>query len=332
MSKRTTTRREFLRSAIGAGAAAGLGGLASCPTVPLWLADVGRAATAILRAAGYDADLLSVIEQGMTLVPPPDVAGKRVLLKPNLVDLPREGRPVVTNPAVVVAAAEAFRRRGAAEVVVGDGPALQRDTWDIIDAVGLSPLLREHGLPFVDLSLDDIVTRQNAGTSSPFNSIYFAATVANTDVLVSMPKMKTHHWAGVSLSMKNLIGTTSGAAYGWPRNRFHKVNVHKVVVDINRTRGADYCIVDGITAMEGNGPIQGTAKAVGVLVLGDNATAVDATCARIMRLRPEFVQHIAEAASTIGPISEANIEQRGEPIASVAQAFDVLPHLAILKA
>ncbi len=332
MARGRTTRREFLRQAAGFAGAAGVVGLSGCPGGILLPINDGFAATAILRSPDYGPGLVDVIEQGLQLVPPPDVAGKRVLLKPNLVDLPREGRPAVTNPAVIVAASEAFRRRGAAEVLVGDGPALQRDAYEIIDASGLTPLLDEHGLPFLDLNLDDVVRLSNAGGTTGLGDLFFASSVVHADVLVSMPKLKTHHWAGASLASKNMFGATPAAVYGWPRNRFHLRDLHKVVFDLNRTRSPDYCIVDGVTAMEGDGPVRGTAKDVGVLVFGDNATAVDATCARVMRLRPDRIDYLRLAAGILGPIQEGHIEQRGEAIAAVASPFAVVEHLNWLRA
>ena len=329
MADLRTTRREFLRAAAGA---SGLAAVAGCVDPFALPPDDGFAATAIMKAADYGNAVIDAIEQGMMLVPPPDVSGKRVLLKPNLVDLPRDGRPVVTNPAVIVAAAEAFRRRGAAEVIVGDGPALQRDAYEIIDAAGLTPLLDEHGLRFVDLNVEDLVRRSADGDATGSHDIFLAATVAQADVLVSMPKMKTHHWAGASLSMKNMFGALPGAVYGWPRNRLHRRDLHGAVFDVNRTRAPDYCIVDGVVCMEGDGPIHGTPKDVGVVVLGDNAPAVDATAARIMGLRPGAIAYLQLAGGVLGPLNEGSIEQRGEPIAAVASQFTLVDHLRWLQA
>lgn len=319
------TRRELLRAGAGTAAALALHGCIA-PTV----SDRGlRSAVAILRA-GYDDRLIDAIESGFTLVPPPDVTGKRVLLKPNLVDLPREEKPVCTHPAVIVAAAEALRRRGAAEIIVGDGPALQRDAWQIVDAIGLTPLLTQHSLRFVDLNTDDLVLQPNAGADTGLSGIYFGRTALAADVLISMPKMKTHHWAGVSLAMKNLFGTVSSLAYGWPRNRFHLLNVHNAILDINRTRPADYAIVDGITGLEGDGPVRGTPIDVGAIVMGDNLPAVDATAARVMGLKPEAVPYLQRAAGELGPIGESSIEQRGEPVADLRRSFAVVPHQATI--
>jgi uncharacterized protein (DUF362 family) len=322
------TRREFLKATACAGAAAVLPGCAGGP----FFDDRGlTAATAILRA-DYDDNLLGVIEAGLAMVPPPPVAGRRVLLKPNLVDLPREGRPAVTDPAVILAAAEAFRRRGAAEVFVADGPSLQRDAWQIMDATGLTQALAEQSIRFEDLGTSEVIGVANAGRRTGLDTLHFSQPAWGADLLVSLPKMKAHHWAGATLAMKNLFGIVAGEVYGWPRNIFHRRGLHTAVFDFNVTRPADYAIIDGVVGMEGDGPIRGTAIRAGVIVMGSSLPAVDATAARVMALQPERIDYLASAAGVLGPISEANIEQRGESIASVRTAFSVVPHLSFLKA
>ena len=73
-----------------------------------------------------------------------------------------------------------------------------------------------------------------------------------------MPKMKTHHWAGVTLSLKNCFGCLPGRVYGWPKNALHWVGIDKAILDVAGAVRPGYAIVDGIVAMEGNGPIDGT--------------------------------------------------------------------------
>jgi len=323
---RELSRRDFLKVTAGASVAIGLSGCG----LDVVFSDNGlTAASAILRAA-YDNSLADVIESGFSLVAPPDVTNKRVLLKVNLVDLPRQGKSIVTNPALIIAAAEAFRRRGAAEVIVADGPALQRDAWQIVDAIGLTGLLQDQGLSFIDLNMADMVRQPNALGATGLEQLYFSQPAWHADVLVSMPKMKTHHWAGVSLAMKNMFGTLSGVAYGSPRNIFHLRDPHYATLDFNHTLPADYAIIDGIVGLEGDGPVRGTGIDVGVLVMGDNLPAVDATAARIMGVRPERIRYLQGAAGILGPIGEGSIEQRGESIASVRTPFQFLPHQAIL--
>ncbi len=87
----------------------------------------------------------------------------------------------------------------------------------------------------------------------------------------------------------------------------------------------DFAIVDGIVGMEGNGPIQGTAKASGVLILGEDPVAVDATAARVMGLEPERIDYLAKAGTLLGHLQPDKIRQFGESIASVRTLFAVLP-------
>jgi uncharacterized protein (DUF362 family) len=217
--------------------------------------------------------------------------------------------------------AQAFRRRGASEVLIGDGPALQRDGWQIVDAIGLTPLLRDHSLQFIDLNTAEITRQVNAGSSLRVDHLYYSRVAWEADVIISVPKMKVHHWAGVSLSMKNMFGTLSSAAYGWPRNFFHLRELNNAVIDFNMTRAPDYAIVDGVVGLEGDGPVRGTPIDVGVVVMGANAPAVDATGARIMGFDPARVAYLQRAAGVLGPVGERDIEQRGETIASVRTPF-----------
>ena len=77
-------------------------------------------------------------------------------------------------------------------------------------------------------------------------------------MLISLPKLKTHHWAGATLSLKNLFGTLPGICYGWPKNELHWRGIPNSIVDIALTRTPDLAIVDGIVGMEGDGPLNGT--------------------------------------------------------------------------
>jgi len=144
---------------------------------------------------------------------------------------------------------------------------------------------------------------------------------------VSMAKMKTHHWVGVTLSMKNLFGVLPGDYYGWPKNVLHVAGIPGCITDIAATVRPHFAIVDGIVGMEGDGPIMGEPVNAGVLVMGRNLPAVDATCARIMAINPEKVPYLAAAESFLGPIRAAEIVQRGESIASVQRRFRLLDEI-----
>ena len=85
-------------------------------------------------------------------------------------------------------------------------------------------------------------------------------SLRRADLIVSLPKMKTHHWAGVTLSMKNLFGVMPGVCYGWPKNVLHHAGIRQSILDINAAVRPHLAIVDGIIGMEGDGPIMGTAE------------------------------------------------------------------------
>jgi uncharacterized protein (DUF362 family) len=110
--------------------------------------------------------------------------------------------------------------------------------------------------------------------------------------------------------------------YGWPKNRLHMVGIDRSVLDLNRIFRRSFAIVDGIVGMEGNGPIQGRPKKCGVMVMGPDLRAVDATCCRIMGIEPAEIGYIRMAAD-LGGMDETEIEQRGERIESVQQDFEV---------
>jgi len=275
----------------------------------------------IRRAANYERELASLIHESLCEFKLP-IEDKTVLLKPNLVGLDPLGI-MNTHPAVIAATREAFLRLGAWQVLIGDGPAMDRDTEAILESVSLREFVGPLARTFVDLNLDDVERVTLKSHASRLKELYLPKTVLGVDFLVSMPKLKTHHWAGVTLSLKNMFGVVPGGCYGWPKNVLHWAGIDGAILDVNAAARPDFAIVDGIVGMEGNGPIQGTPKACGVLVFGDDPVAVDATCCRIMGFNPLKVKYLAQAGTLLGHVEAAKIRQHGEDIA-VDKPFEVL--------
>jgi len=285
---------------------------------------------AVLAAEAYDDRLVDVVRRGVTEMGL-DVAGLRVVIKPNFVEFD-PGSVINTNPVLIACALEAFRSLGARDVVVAEGPGHRRDTEYIITASGLYDALRDTGASYVDLNGDAVRAVATASRYTNLERLYMAETVAGADLLVSMPKLKTHHWAGVTLSMKNLFGIMPGAVYGWPKNVLHYAGIQQSILDINASLPVRrFNIVDGIVGMEGNGPIQGTARQSGVLVFGADPVAVDATAARLMGIEPERVWYIRQADRFLGNLDESRIEQRGEDLTRYAQDYALIESLSELR-
>ena len=276
--------------------------------------------------ADYQQDIAGVITRGIDElgILPAELKGKRVLLKPNLVETALGAPHINTHPLVLRGAIEAFLRLGAASVMVAEGPGHRRDTLAVYEESGLAAVLTEDRIPFHDLNYISGYDLPNAGRQSSMRTLTFPALFKEVDWIVSVAKMKTHHWAGATLSMKNLFGVMPGIYYGWPKNVLHANGIQNSILDINATLNPHFAIVDGIVGMEGDGPIMGDPKRVGVLVMGRNLPAVDATCCRIMGIDPYKVSYLERADNWLGPVSEAAIEQRGESIPSVRTNFNLI--------
>lgn len=285
----------------------------------------GNSAVSILRARSYSEDLASRMREGIGQCGL-DVRGKRVLLKPNLVEFD-SATVINTDAAVIAAALEAFHALGAAEVKIGEGPGHRRDTLDLADDARYRANIPRFESLFTDLNRDDVSPVSNFAGESRF---YFPNTVLGADLIVSLAKMKTHHWAGATLSMKNFFGIVPGAVYGWPKNKLHYIGIPESVVALNRQFRKTFAIVDGIVGMEGNGPIQGTPKHAGVLVMGRDLVAVDATCCRIMGIDPEKIDYLRLAAD-LGHVHAPRIEQRGETVESVRSNFALMKEYEYLR-
>ena len=302
--------------------------LAGAGLVRQWLAE--RAGVFIAKDQRYHASLVPTIRDGLVAcgLAPETLRGKRVLLKPNLIEPTRDAPHMTTHPAMIVAAAEVFRGWGAS-VTVGEGPGHVRDTEMALVESGVAEALDTTGLAFADLNYQEVAWTANRGRASKLPGLFFPQAVAEADLVVSMPKMKTHHWVGVTAAMKNLYGTIPGIKYGWPKNVLHHNGIPETVFDINASLPKTIAIVDAIECMEGDGPIMGTMKPMGLVVVGTNPTAVDATVCRLMDVDPWQVPYLRLAAGRLGPLDERLIEQRGEAWQPLASPFTVLdePHL-----
>ncbi len=313
------TRREWLTIA-GSATVAGWAGF----KVPVEGPRVDDASSTkspvfVAKAGSYSEEIGAKILEGVKACGL-DVRGKRVVLKPNVVEFDK-ATAINTDVAVVAAAIEVFSKLGAADVRIAEGPGHRRDTFGLVEEAGYRGLLTKFDHLFTDLNRDDVSRVEGFADEG---EIYLPNTILGADLIVSMPKMKTHHWAGATLSMKNYFGVVPGCVYGWPKNMLHIVGIPRSIVELSRILGKkSFAIVDGIVGMEGNGPIQGTPKKAGVLVMGQDLRAVDATCCRIMGIDPAQVEYLSKSGH-IGNASANLIEMRGESAASVRTDFQLI--------
>ena len=325
----TLTRRDLL---VGSAAMAAGASVSAPFLLPNYQGDERprRSRVAILHAERYYHELDQILAAGLRLFPI-NVRDKTVVLKPNLVDY-TPGDAINTHPMLVLAAAESFRCLGARYVIVAEGPGHQRDTQLVLSQSGYQRSLRDENIRFVDLNRDELIRTSLRSRYMGIRDLWLPRTVLKADFLVSMPKIKTHHWAGVTLSMKNMFGIVPGARYGWPKNILHWKGIQESVLDLCATVPVHFVIADGIVTMEGNGPLNGTPRELGKIVLADDLVAADSTCARLMGFEPERIVHLRESSRFIGNLSPALIDQVGETLQPQTTPFQLVPEFRHLYA
>jgi uncharacterized protein (DUF362 family) len=279
---------------------------------------------ALGECSNYDSHLLKNLRDLWNQAEMPNVRGQRVLIKPNLIDY-LKNHPVTTSPEMVGAVADLLVELGAKEVIVGDGSGFRRETWPVAEAIGLSAVLAKRGLKFIDLNYDDPQPAQVKDKwFSRSSELWLPRHVLTSDLIISVPKLKTHHWAGVSLSLKNLFGVVPGARYGWPKNFLHINGISQSILGICQMLPPVVSIVDGIIGMEGDGPIFGSPVQHGLLAVGRDPVSVDVTCTKLMGFSIESIPHL-KLAAWAGIGQAYRIDVRGGPRERLQRKYQLPP-------
>ncbi len=336
MSKGQLSRREFGRllgaSALTAWPSAVLANGGGQPLKPSAAGPLLQ--VALVPCPDYGPETLAAaIREGWRSSRPPDIRGKRVVIKPNMVDVSAD-RPIHTDPRLVEALVLHLGDLGAREIVLAEGTSHNRDSEWLFRRSGYEALARRRGVRLVDLNYDELTPVKCVNPRATLlKEMSLPRTITSADIIISVPKMKTHKLAGITLSMKNMFGILPGIAYGWPKNTLHWNGIPLSICEINGTVKTHYSVVDGVVGMEGHGPVMGTAKKVGILILGDNALAVDATAARVMGVDPARVDYLAMAHRIkLGSLRREDIAVAVGSIDRFRTDFVLDPEFASLRA
>lgn len=221
---------------------------------------------------------------------PLDVSGKSVLVKPNMLGPFTPERHVNTSPLVVRAVVERLGKAGG-RVVVGDNPGA-RGYGAVEKSARTSGIAEAAGGAWENISGDAVRVRlPGSGLEATVSR-----RVLESDVLVSVPKFKTHVLTRISGAVKNSYGFVVGGE----KTRFHRElpgyqAFAEMLVDVYRIRVPDLVIMDGVTAMEGNGPSSDTLYPAGKILASDNGVSLDAVMATMMGMRPEKIAMLSRA-------------------------------------
>ena len=348
------SRRDFVKTSAGMVLGTAAGGL-----TPAWGSDrlgVERPVVSVVKIANDRVD--RAVEAAIDLLGGIETVAKgkdRIMLKPNLV---AEGPHFTTKPGVVKTLARLMQRSGR-EVVIGEGSAAgtgfnvrgdvtyrtrNREILDgmqqyVFDALGYSELARSLRVPLINLHSGDLAEVE-VPNGFVFDTITLHRSLTDVDLLCSVPMMKTHVLATVTLGMKNLIGLYPGTVYYSVRSWLHdhaamadSPGIAFETIDMVRANRLGLTVVDGSMAMEGDGPSNGSLVPMNVIVAGTNPLATDMVAADLMGIGVQEVPTFTWAyRAGLGPASVNGIEIRGEELADVRRPFakpNVIPWLSI---
>ncbi len=239
-----------------------------------------------------------------------------VLINPSWVAPPTDPQSaVITSPEVTRAVADIVRDLGA-RPVIAESSAVGVDTENVIAGSGYGDLRRE-GYEVIDLKSTPKITADIKG-GEILKKVETFELVAQADVIISVPKMKTHDQTEITCSLKKLKGLVTDEQ----KRKMHRKGVFKGVVDINMFLKPRLAIVDAILCQEGLGPIFGRPVEMNLIIAGKDLVAVDSICGQIMGYEPGEVLITKFAAERgLGVMDREMIELPGEPLESVKRRF-----------
>ncbi len=262
----------------------------------------------MIHAATYE-NCRQAVERAFELFPC-GIAGRKVVIKPNVLRTSKADEHIVTHPAVLRAVIDTVETLAPAEIVVGDNPGLFNygDNENSFEQTGLMEAAKGYYKNFGD-------TSQHMDFNPGYmKRIGVSAEIMKADVLISLPKFKTHGLTVMTGAIKNSYGILPGGQ----KARLHKLagtpeRFHELIAEVFRLRVPDLFIMDAVVGMEGNGPASPDLREIGLLLAADNGVAMDAVVARMMGLEPARLRFLQKAREFgLGDFDEEAIEIHGE--------------------
>ena len=264
----------------------------------------------MIHPASY-ADCRLAVDRAFALFPQ-NIAGKKVVIKPNVLRTSTAEEHIVTNPALLRAVIDKVEELAPRTLVVGDNPGLFNygDNENSFQQTGLMAAAKGY--------------YKNIGDSTEhlaFNPEYMAQVgvskeIMAADVFISLPKFKTHGLTVLTGAIKNSYGILPGAQ----KARLHQLagtpaRFHELIVDVFRLRVPNLFIMDAVVGMEGNGPASPELRQIGLILAADNAVALDAVVARMMGVEPARLRFLQKAKECgLGDFEEQMIEIDGQMV------------------
>ena len=247
----------------------------------------------------------------------------KVLIKPNIASRDKSGCGKITDARVTQAITKMVLEKRPKSVIIGEGSAVGYDFPDLQDTMkaleesGTREVAAKLGVPLVDLNTD---RHREVEVPNPLvmKSVKIAQTALESDVIISVPVMKTHIRSAVTLSVKNMKGVMPGAE----KKKTHRLGLELAIADLNSIVRPHFAVVDGLMGMEGLWEYPDDCVPMGLVGAGRDPIAVDSVFAQIMGLESKEIMHLVYCQEKgLGKCDPGRIEVAGVPISEVRRPF-----------
>jgi len=241
-----------------------------------------------------------------------------VMIKPNICIVKGYETGATVDPFIVKCLVDWLLQNYDAEAItIGEADATQLNVDVAFKVLGWEETFSQYtNVRLLNLTKDERVKVNLNGLY--FKNLSMSRSYMESDFLISIAKLKTHTMTGITCALKNQFGANP-IKY---KARYH-LHLDKVIFDMNKVRLPDLFIVDGLIAMEGAGPVDGSPKPAGLLIVGNDAVATDHTCARIMGFNPNRISHLKLTIKH--KLGSTNYEVFGQRIEDVRTDFELVP-------
>jgi len=276
---------------------------------------------AIVKTGGNDgAPLRNVVQHALDLLDLPlkDVGpGSCVVIKPNITaDRSSWRQGIVTNPHLVRAIIECVAERNPREIRIAEAIAVGLDVKKAYSFLGYDKIAKDTGARLIDLYDEEFVDVPITG-SNLHATLQIAKTVIEADFLINVPVIKTHVATGISVCMKNLMGTISREQ----KKKFHFFGIAESVVDLNSVVKPNLCIADGTVAGEGDGPMANEPAGFETILAGTDNRVVDTISAGVMGFEPNQIEILKICNDRRGALRVSDIEIVGQALRQTLRPF-----------